>query len=51
MHAIFSDSVIGMTMYVSLCGYLKWNNRKKYRFDFQPMGDVICLLLGAAIFY
>ena len=22
-----------------------------FRFDFQPMGDLICLLLGAAIFY
>ena len=21
-----------------------------FRFDFQPMGDLICLLLGAAIF-
>ena len=32
MHAIFSDSIFGMTMYVSLCGYMKWNNlnwRKK----------------------
>ena len=26
MHAIFSDSTFGMTMYVSLCGYMKWNN-------------------------
>ena len=25
MHAIFSDSTFGMTMYVFLCGYMKWN--------------------------
>ena len=24
---------------------------KMFRFDFQPMGDLICLLQGAAIFY
>ena len=28
MHAIFSDSTFGMTMYVSLCGYMKRNNFK-----------------------
>ena len=54
MHAIFSDSTFGMAVDVSLCGYMKWNNltecRKVFRFDFQSMGDLICLLLGAAIF-
>ena len=44
MHAIFSDSTFGMTMYVSLCGYMKWNNltegRAVFCFDFQPFGGI-----------
>ena len=24
--AIFSDSIFRMTLYVSFCGYMKWNN-------------------------
>ena len=43
-------------MYVSLCGYLSngtilTEGRKISRFDLQPMGDLICLLLGTTIFY
>ena len=28
MHAMSSDSTFGMAMYVSLCGYMKWNKLK-----------------------
>ena len=30
MHAIFSDSIFGMTMYVSLCGYMKWKHLNRF---------------------
>ena len=50
MYAIFLDSTFGMTMYVSVRGCKKWKVERCFRFDLQPMGDLICLLLGAAIF-
>ena len=55
MHAIFLDSIFGMTMCVSLCGYMKWINlnnlinlEKVFRFAFQPMGAFDLFVTGRA---
>ena len=50
MHAIFSDSTFAMTMYVSLCEYLKWYNLTEVRtvfcFDFQLFGGFDLFVTG-----
>ena len=57
MHAIFLDSIFGMTMCVSLCGYMKWINlnnlinlERCFALLSNQWGHLMCLLLGAAIF-
>ena len=52
MYAIFSDSIFGMTMYVSLCGYMKWKNLNRFALSFSQWGGGVELFVtGRSHFY
>ena len=56
MHAIFSrfnfrNDDVGFFVWIYEMEQFKLKVERCFRFDFQPLGDLICLLLGAAVFY